>query len=445
MNIFLLMFVLLRPVLFVLLFLTAFRDRLRMPLSCFVVLLAVVQIGFFLGIDAVYGQEDPAPLLYLNAIVNTILCIVSVRVPWDMALSCVLLVSPLILLTQSAAMMLGTLAPEGISPYLINCAALALIYAIVIYPATMLVGRVKNLAWVEYQGIINRRYFLLAMSLLMLAAVCLRDFSVVRNWNVLVGRALIFCVVFYIFYLCFSLVEKARANQELHNNLMVLERVRQAQEEYYHMLVANCESTQRLQHDIRHHGLAMKAYLDKGDYEGLSQYLNSYLEMLDTQLKPVMLCGNQVVDGITGYWQQRFQSEGLAYTGKIQLDRLYIKDMDMAIILGNLLENAFDAMMALADSQLEKPAVPLELKLVTKGNMLLLSVTNPCLDNIKETPQGYLSAKKDFTQPGIGLQNVQMVVDSYGGYFKAKHGEGNFQVQLMMKNDISQQPAQGGH
>ncbi len=115
----------------------------------------------------------------------------------------------------------------------------------------------------------------------------------------LVGRALIFCVVFYIFYLCLSLVAKARTNQELHNNLMVLERVRQAQEEYYHMLVANCESTQRLQHDIRHHGLAMKA---------------------------------------------------------------------------------------LADSQLEKPALPLELKLVTKGNMLLLSVINPCLDNIKETP-----------------------------------------------------------
>lgn len=64
-----------------------------------------------------------------------------------------------------------------------------------------------------------------------------------------------------IFFLCFSLVEKAKTNQELHNDLKVLDNIRKTQREYYHKLVENCESTQRLQHDIRHHGLAMKSYV----------------------------------------------------------------------------------------------------------------------------------------------------------------------------------------
>ena len=63
-----------------------------------------------------------------------------------------------------------------------------------------------------------------------------------------------------IFFLCFSLVEKAKPNQELHNDLTVLHTIRHTQREYYHKLVENCESTQRLQHDIRHHVLAMKSY-----------------------------------------------------------------------------------------------------------------------------------------------------------------------------------------
>ena len=253
----------------------------------------------------------------------------------------------------------------------------------------------------------------------------------------LIGRILIFGAVFYIFFLCFSLVEKARANQELHNDLKVLDNIRKTQREYYHKLVENCESTQRLQHDIRHHGLAMKAYLDQGEYEKLSKYLDKYLLLLDEQLKPVLLCGNQIVDGITGYWQQRFRREGLAYTGKITVGRLYIRDIDMAIVLGNLLENAFEAMLELSQRQPEKSIPPLELKLVTKGDMLLLSVKNPCLSHVVETEEGYLSAKRDFAAPGMGLQNVKIIVDNYQGYLKVNQEEGSFQVQLMLKNIIT--------
>ena len=43
--------------------------------------------------------------------------------------------------------------------------------------------------------------------------------------------------------------------------MKVLDNIRKNQREYYHKLVENCESTQRLQHDIRHHGLAMKSYV----------------------------------------------------------------------------------------------------------------------------------------------------------------------------------------
>ncbi len=438
MDIFFLLFMLIRPVLFVALFLTAFRDKLRLPLGWFAAVLVLIQLGFFLGITASYDGGDPAILLYLNSFLNAAVCVAAVRVPWDMAISCVMLTGPWVLLTQSASLLIGAMTPEGMSPYLVNFVTLAGLYAMVIYPARLLVKRVKQYIWVDNQDVVNRRYFLMAMTLMLIAAIGLRDFSSDRSWHMLVGRILIFGAVFYIFFLCFSLVEKAKANQELHNDLKVLDNIRKAQREYYHKLVEDCESTQRLQHDIRHHGLAMKAYLEQGEYEKLSEYLNKYLLLLDEQLKPVLLCGNQIVDGITGYWQQRFRREGLPYTGKIAVDRLYIRDIDMAIVLGNLLENAFEAMLELYQSELNKPMEPLKLKLVTKGDMLLLSLSNPCLDNVVKTEAGYLSRKRNFDQPGLGLQNVKIIVDNYQGYLKVNQEVGSFQVQLMLKNRSTQ-------
>lgn len=59
MDIFFLLFMLIRPVLFVTLFLTAFRDKLRLPLGWFVAVLVLIQLGFYLAITASYGEKIP--------------------------------------------------------------------------------------------------------------------------------------------------------------------------------------------------------------------------------------------------------------------------------------------------------------------------------------------------------------------------------------------------
>ena len=55
MDIFFLLFMLIRPVLFVTLFLTAFRDKLRLPLGWFLAVLVLIQLGFYLAITVSYG------------------------------------------------------------------------------------------------------------------------------------------------------------------------------------------------------------------------------------------------------------------------------------------------------------------------------------------------------------------------------------------------------
>ena len=70
MDIFFLLFMLIRPVLFVTLFLTAFRDKLRLSLGCFVGMLVLIQLGFFLTITYSYAGKDPSVFLYLNSFLN---------------------------------------------------------------------------------------------------------------------------------------------------------------------------------------------------------------------------------------------------------------------------------------------------------------------------------------------------------------------------------------
>lgn len=342
---FFLLYMLLRPVLFCTLYLDAFRDRLRLSLPVFLGGLAALQLLQAAVIDMAAGYVDFALCLYLTAAVNIAYYKLAGDVAWDRLLMCVLLVSPTVSLVQSAGLMAYDRLEGGFSAHLVNLLVMLAGYGAALYPSLLVLRRIKRCIWEE--GVVtpwDRRHFLLAMSVLFFASICLRDFAQPRSWNILVGRVLIFAVVFYVIYFSFKLLDEAREKRRLSNELAVLDAIYHSEQEYFDMLLHNCEKTQRLHHDMRHHGLALVNYLEQGAYAEMKEYLAGCLGELERVTAPLVMCGNQLIDGITWHWQQRFKEEGLNLLCDIRLEEIFVRDIDMAIVLGNLLENAFHAM-----------------------------------------------------------------------------------------------------
>ena len=80
-----------------------------------------------------------------------------------------------------------------------------------------------------------------------------------------------------------------------------------------------------------------------------------------------------------------------------------LKQDEMCILLGNLLDNAIEAVR-----EVERKKRKIKVRMMTPNNMFLLEIQNPYEEVRKKTEQQYLTTKTDHTLHGLGLGSVQI-------------------------------------
>lgn len=114
---------------------------------------------------------------------------------------------------------------------------------------------------------------------------------------------------------------------------------------------------------------------------------------------------------------------------KICIDDLedpFVADVDVCVLLSNLLDNAVEA----AGKVSGKRSIVASLKEFSWGNMV--QVENSYTEPSKETIDRPQTTKKNKREHGIGLQNVESVVEKYRGTIKYERREESFCVTIML-------------
>jgi sensor histidine kinase regulating citrate/malate metabolism len=97
---------------------------------------------------------------------------------------------------------------------------------------------------------------------------------------------------------------------------------------------------------------------------------------------------------------------------------LSISDTDLCIVLSNALENAIEACERL--DPLVNPFVSVDVK--SMNGQLLIKIENTYNGHLEVADNRYVSTKDDAAH-GIGMRNIQKVVESYDGYLKIEHND----------------------
>jgi len=185
---------------------------------------------------------------------------------------------------------------------------------------------------------------------------------------------------------------------------------------YYDALSAQINEIRAIRHDFRHFVSVLARLSEEERYPELEQFLNEYSVKSDTEPLPVY-CENAVVNSILGYYSFRFKELNFPFHCTCVIPRqLTVSDSDLCIVLGNALENAWEACQQLEASQ--KRWVSVEARLLQ--GQFLIKVANSFNGTVKMSNGRYLSTKKK-PDHGIGLQNIHKVVAAYGGYVKLEH------------------------
>ncbi len=180
-----------------------------------------------------------------------------------------------------------------------------------------------------------------------------------------------------------------------------------------------------LRHDMKNHILALQALVQKSETKEAEDYLNSMWHFMANPQEYVAT-GNDTIDSLLNYKIQKANDVLDLVETQISIpEQLNLHSFDLNVVLGNLLDNAIEASMQTEDKQLR-------MKLKLDKGILFLNIRNSCR-GIAEGKQNILeTTKPDKVNHGIGLKNVQKIVEKYHGDMELLCEDGFMETDIMM-------------
>lgn len=190
--------------------------------------------------------------------------------------------------------------------------------------------------------------------------------------------------------------------------------------------VENIYKTMRgWRHDYHNHIQAILALCD--DTERTKEYLwklNDDLISVDTVIKT----GNVMVDAILNSKISLLKSRGISVNAKaIVPSELPVSEVDLCTVIGNLLDNAMEAVL----HQSENDDRFIRVFIGILKEQLYISVYNSTYGEPKKIKNTYVSTKVGKNH-GFGLMSVDRIVKKYKGFINRQNEEGVFATEVLL-------------
>lgn len=193
----------------------------------------------------------------------------------------------------------------------------------------------------------------------------------------------------------------------------------------YDMLHQMYEEKRQQSHDGRNHLILLEGYLREERTAEAKNYIHQLLNRTE-KAEVQSRTGISAIDFMVNYKL----SQALAANIRISLDLdvLFcpVKDQDMCVLLGNLLDNAIEAVEPM---DMDKRIIKIVMS--TKRNMLLITIINPYEGRRKKSGGRYETTKLDKKDHGFGLDSVEKIVKKYDGYFEIVDDGKIFEVRAV--------------
>lgn len=214
------------------------------------------------------------------------------------------------------------------------------------------------------------------------------------------------------------------------NKLILAEKMIEQQQKQYQMMFEENEVIHKLRHDQKNFIIGLLSQIQNKDYDEMVKQLNAQLQELQAG-SGQNICGNSVIDTIINYKISEAKKKNIKidfhYKG---LHNIQISGIDLAILLGNALDNAIEATEKIEET--EKRIV--ELYIYLKGNQLVVIIENNVIQNVDVD---HLQTEKTGNH-GYGVVNMKSVVNKYTGSLSFFCEDKVFKTVIVLETELSQ-------
>lgn len=216
-----------------------------------------------------------------------------------------------------------------------------------------------------------------------------------------------------------ALIEKQNRAYEQEINLCI--RQSAEREESY-------RKTRILRHDLKDRLIALNVLLEQNRTEDARKEIQKMLRENSLNGHGVAESGNLVLDALVNYKYAIALSDGIRMECCLEVPAdLFVEGTDLCIILGNLLDNALEAVQKLPPEK--EKWINLLVQLI-KGT-LLITIENPYIGKIMTNNHGKIRSGKT-GEHGIGLLSVERTAAKYGGEIAIFYKEQIFRASVIL-------------
>lgn len=243
------------------------------------------------------------------------------------------------------------------------------------------------------------------------------DEDVLSTWN-------IFSVILMFSVLFFNMNRQYESEKEI-------ARLKEGQAELlerdYQNLNRTYSENAKLFHDLHNHLAILHRYLSRGNANEALQYL----EDLRAPVQEIMQSGwtgDDAIDYLISNKIAYAKEQHVSTKVNIEFPRhTNIRSADLTAILGNLLDNALEAIKSVPENQ---RFINLTIRRI--NNMLVIKVENGC-ETVPLLKQGeLLSTKQESGLHGWGLKSVRAAAEKYDGIVENTYEEKVFRVVVTL-------------
>lgn len=295
---------------------------------------------------------------------------------------------------------------------------------VVSYFVVLIIGSLKN---INKDNMAPTTYWLLIVMLpvstLYLLVIIFMNNEASRL-SIFISTTLVFLINFGTFYLYDDIVRilQDKADKKLMGK----------QNEYYEnqleLMKTSLKTTKIVKHDLKNHMACIYALAESNKNEELLDYISEVMEVLNNE--EISSTGNVVIDSIINFKLQGIEKEEIDVTIYINIPKeLKVPSFDVTVILGNLLDNALNAV-----KKLEKDRyINIKMK-YTKGR-LILNMENSFDGKIIKREGIIHTSHRDKRNHGLGLESVKKVLTKYDGTMDLEYDDRKFNTSLLMYVD----------
>lgn len=297
-----------------------------------------------------------------------------------------------------------------------------IIIRIVSYFLVLIIGSYKN---IRQGDIVPNTYWLCILiipigTLYLLITIFMENGP--RPVTIFISTALVLLINFATFYLY---DEISRILSDKTDRILM-----QQQNKYYEkqleLMRVSLKATKTIKHDLKNHMSSLYVLAEDDKKEEVLDYLSGVIEVFNS--KEGFACtGNVVIDSIINFKLQEAEKEGIAVTVDLNIPKeLKIPSFDITVILGNLLDNALNAVKKLERNRY----INIKMK-YTKGR-LILKMENSFNGIIIKKEGNIDTSHSDKNNHGLGLESVKTVLEKYDGTIEFEYDDSKFHTALLI-------------